>query len=488
MSPGNRDSSATRSRSYEVVGRTARRAFALVIGGLLVIGQVATAQSPATGITDPSQATIDWQRYSGTTLSVVLNQHPVQQAIEALIPEFEALTGITVKAEILPEGQYFDKVQLALSSGSGAYDVLMTSPLVSWSYNPGGWLQPLDSYLADPVLTDQAWYRVDDFYPNLMAAFRWSGEVGGGVGEGSQVAVPVAAETYIVAYRKDLFDQAAITAPATWTDLAAACQAVQDAGGGPAAQFSGIVARGVRDDTADTGFIAGLTTWGGADFGANLESAINSPVAVEFSQYWLDLMAQCGPTDWSNIAWYDMVQRFADGKAGIVIDADNFAPATYEDPAISKVAGKVAYAPVPAGPQGQEGKTDMAAWSLAIASASQNKDAAWQFVQWASSPYILRRAALEHRVFTPTRQSVWDDPDVTALAGAWGDGSYKSAVVTSMTSMAALRATPEPLYGQVYGIWSSALQDAYHGKPLQQALDEAAAEINDLVAQAGLRD
>ena len=54
---------------------------------------------------------------------------------------------------------------------------------------------------------------------------------------------------------------------------------------------------------------------------------------------------------WANKTWYDTMESFAAGQAGMIADADFFA-ATYEDPKKSKIAGKVGYALLPAGPGG----------------------------------------------------------------------------------------------------------------------------------------
>ena len=55
--------------------------------------------------------------------------------------------------------------------------------------------------LDDPKLTDREWFKLDDFYPALISANRWSGKTGGGVGEGPLYSIPVLEESYILAYR-----------------------------------------------------------------------------------------------------------------------------------------------------------------------------------------------------------------------------------------------------------------------------------------------
>ena len=115
----------------------------------------------------------------------------------------------------------------------------MTGPMRNWQYVPPDWILPLDDFLNNPKLTDPSWYKLDDFYPALIAANRWNGKIGGGVGEGPLYSIPVLEESYILAYRKDIFDQYNIKVPTTLEEMAEAARLVKKNAGIP-----GIVARG----------------------------------------------------------------------------------------------------------------------------------------------------------------------------------------------------------------------------------------------------
>ena len=67
---------------------------------------------------EPAQA-FDWQIHKGTTIRVIQNKGSVGLGIEALIPEFEKLTGIKVQYETYTEDQYRQKVLLELECGVG---------------------------------------------------------------------------------------------------------------------------------------------------------------------------------------------------------------------------------------------------------------------------------------------------------------------------------------------------------------------------------
>ena len=73
------------------------------------------------------------------------------------------------------------------------------------------------------------------------------------------------------------------------------------------------------------------------------------------------LLQDAGPAGVGNYTWYEAVSDFQQGKAAMYIDASVFM-SQIEDPAKSTVAGKVGYAPMPAGPKGAFANTG--SWML----------------------------------------------------------------------------------------------------------------------------
>ena len=130
------------------------------------------------------QAKIDWRQAAGQSLTIGLNKHPFTESLLPLIPEFRRLTGVSVEYLILPEAEYFTKLAADLSQQRGEFSVIMTGPVRNWQFVSADWILPLDGFLNDPKLTDRSWYNFEDFYPALIAANRWNGKIGSGVGEG----------------------------------------------------------------------------------------------------------------------------------------------------------------------------------------------------------------------------------------------------------------------------------------------------------------
>ena len=114
-----------------------------------------------------------------------------------------------------------------------------------------------------------------------------------------------------------------------------------------------------------------------------LKCVINQDPLVEATQIWVDMILEAGPPGWTSITWYDGKELFASGQYGMYPDCDFFA-ASYENPETSMVAGKVGYTTSAMKPGGEPASA-IWTWALAMSAASQNKEAAWYLIQYATN-------------------------------------------------------------------------------------------------------
>ena len=137
-----------------------------------------------------AQDEFDWRKYEGTTLRLLLNQHPYQQALVGELDKFTELTGIQTEYDVIPEQNYFDKVTIDLSAGDAStYDVFMTGAYMIWQYAPAGWMEPLEPYINDPAKTNPD-YDFEDILPDLRNSEMWNLIPGReNLGVGSQYAL-----------------------------------------------------------------------------------------------------------------------------------------------------------------------------------------------------------------------------------------------------------------------------------------------------------
>ena len=173
----------------------------------------------ASGPIRTAEGRFNWEACKGQSLFISLNKHPYTEALIPEIPEFERLTGIKVDYNILAEEEYFEKLVIGLSTNSRNLDVFMTGPQLNWGYIDSGWVEPLENFIGDKAYVPED-YRIEDFYPSLLAANRWNKIPGkNNLGTGSLWAVPIQVETYIIAYRKDWAQKANLRAPQNYRDF-----------------------------------------------------------------------------------------------------------------------------------------------------------------------------------------------------------------------------------------------------------------------------
>jgi multiple sugar transport system substrate-binding protein len=430
------------------------------------------------------QAKINWRQAEGQSLTIGLNKHPFTESLLPLVPEFRRLTGINVEYLILPEAEYMTKLTADLSQQRGEFSVIMTGPMRNWQFVAADWILPLDDFLNNPKLTDPGWYNLDDFFPALIAANRYDGTIGGGVGKGPLYSIPVLEESYILAYRKDIFDQYNIKMPTTLEEMAQAAREVKQKAGIP-----GIVARGTPSVASmGTGFISGLKSYTDgqwSEFDDKLTPKFDDPRSVKFTETWIDMVRESGPPNWANMQWYDAKEAFTAGQAGMIADADFFA-AGYEDPEKSKVAGKIGYALLPAGPGGKP-YAGLWTWALGINKATKNKDATWLFVEWATAQRTLLNGTIGYGNYNPSRMSVANDPRVAKIMGSWGGGSYVSTVTKNLET-ARVAWVPQPERVREGDIWARALHEIYFKrKSAADALKQASVDVDKILKEAGIK-
>jgi len=114
-----------------------------------------TAAAGALGLTGfPARAEVNWKKYSGTTLEVILAKGPRGDNLQKYIKEFTDLTGIKVESEQIPEQQQRQKCVIELSSGKPSFDVVHLSYHVQKrQFEKAGWLADMSGFLKDPSLT-----------------------------------------------------------------------------------------------------------------------------------------------------------------------------------------------------------------------------------------------------------------------------------------------------------------------------------------------
>jgi multiple sugar transport system substrate-binding protein len=381
--------------------------------------------------------------------------------------EFTEQTGLELDIRIVPSDLYFSNDIGHLLAGDEAADVYMSGPVLIWDQLASGYVRPLDD-LVDG--SSDAW-DAGDFLDRLVACNRWTGRFGDPLGEGPLLEIPVNCESYNLAYVPGILDAAGVDVPTTWSGYFDTAARIADHGAA-----RGFAQRGTNAwHTMYTGFATQLWSCGGRDF-ENGSCAIGSDAAVRVTTDFVEALRRSGPADWPEQRWYELALDFARGRYGLIVDSDHYV-AFFEEPETSALAGQIAYAPPPAGPDGSR-CPNLWTWSLVLNAYTADATSAWRFVEWASSKEFLLRSAFEGNM-NPTRRSVWDDPSFRELARPWGD--FYAVARRLVEEDAFVLVTPTPGYLRVAERWVQALLEAYAGADVGDALAAAAADIDVLV-------
>jgi multiple sugar transport system substrate-binding protein len=183
-----------------------------------------------------------------------------------------------------------------------------------------------------------------------------------------------------------------------------------------------------------------------------------------------------GPPGIINFDWQVPAQQFSQGLVFAFLDINLFVP-TLEDPAQSRVAGNVGYAPVPEGPCGRS--PFIGGWGYTINPFSSQKEAAWYFIQWFTSKSMNLNMKMEG----------WPSP----RASAWSSEEFKQVdpnpefteVVLESLAIANAEMNPPVAPGrearEVVGIIGTSVIQGVTGDALKAVADAQNIELQRLI-------
>ncbi|HTU53053.1 MAG TPA: extracellular solute-binding protein [Acetobacteraceae bacterium] len=467
-----------------VAGRIGRREFARWIAAL-GIGAAAADGLLQASTTRAMAAGFDWKQQQGKTVRFLFDKHPYANAMIADLAQFKDLTGINVEYDIIPEDVYFQKVTSALSSRSRRYDGFMTGAYQTWQYGPAEWIEDMKSFIEDPTKTSPD-YDWQDIIANLRTSDAWSGVPGEALGtkDAKQWAIPLAFELYNVSYNKRIFDKLKLEPPKNLPDMIEVASKIsRDAGNG----IYGVSVRGSRSwATIHPGYLSSYANYGARDFemkGGKLNSAVNSAVSKEMNKLWVEMIQKAGPPNWSTYTWYEVAQDLCSGHCGMIYDANIIG--FFENSPGTTEAGHIGFAGFVPDPKMSHPTSNVWIWSLAMSKFSDNKDAAWLFIQWATGKRFGIFGGVKQELVDAVRTTTWSDPGFKARLAKSYPGFYE-AFEASLPD-ARIYFTPQPLFFNVTTEWAASLQEMVAKQvTVDDGLDRLAANIDRQMRSAGI--
>jgi multiple sugar transport system substrate-binding protein len=360
-----------------------------------------------------AQSKFDWKQAKGAKIEVNLAKTPRGDVLQAHQKEFEALTGISVGSEQIPEQQQRPKVAIELASGRPSFDVVTVAMHVQKRLiERGNWMQDLRPYTKDPALAMPDLDMNDFSQATLQVA---TGE------DGKMNVMPFNQDLWIVFYNKEMFEKAGLQPPTTYDEMMAAAQKLTDKSKG---QY-GFTGRGIKN--------ANVVLYDNILLGWNQETITpdgktlltDTPDAIAAATWYQKIMRECAPPGSVGFNWNESQTTFSQGRAAMWWDGIGFS-APLIDPAKSKIVGKVGFLVVPKGPKAQHSATFID--GIGITAASKNKTAAWLYVQWATSKE-MQKNWLRTGAGTPARMSAYEDQELVKASSfpkEWFDTTLAS--------------------------------------------------------------
>jgi multiple sugar transport system substrate-binding protein len=355
----------------------------------------------------------DWQSHKGTTLNLLLNNHPWSQAMRDMAKEFTAKTGIQTRLEIFNEEQFRARLATLMQARSADFDVYMSlASREGQVYDKSGWYADLTAMAKNPALTAPD-FNQSDFGKALMDSEIVNGKL---------VGLPINLEGPLLYWRHDIFEKCGIGEPMAVEDLLPTAEKLKNCA---AAHNMGMVTpwagRGIRGviNYALTAFVNNL---GGSFSTPDGKPGLCQPATLVGLETYAKLLKDYGPPGSLNNTFTQVVELLGQGRIAMTYESSNEFANIVRFP---NRANDLSVKPMPPGRASGINKPVVIGWGVSVSAFSKQKEAAWLFLQWSTSPEV--EAKLVQAGVAPPRASVFNGPEFKAwtaelpIRKAWAD-------------------------------------------------------------------
>jgi multiple sugar transport system substrate-binding protein len=348
------------------------------------------------------------KQYSGITITKT-NEAGLQALDDKNFtgPLWEQLTGIKVKVLESPFPQIYSRSIAEHIAKSGAIDVIDGSPVWLPDFADRGVIVPVDSYIKKY----KAQATLADYHPLYRALMRYKNQLWGFFDDG---------DVWALYYRTDIFGnpklrqayqakfKRPLRVPRTWDEFNETAQFITDQMA--PTTYGGGEGRALGNPGNQFYFFQNFRAFGGSFFHpTTMKAQINNSIGVKTMNGILEEIKASPP----GIEKLDFVSSWVlwlNGKTAMMYAwpptgriSQNYAQ---RDKAFaflpkSKIVGKVGYSLMP-----QQNGEHAGAFVKYTSADSKNKEAAYLFTQWATSPSIsTQRVQLPYTLRDPYRLS-----------------------------------------------------------------------------------
>ncbi len=305
---------------------------------------------------------------------------------------------IEVVREIGPHSStaFHDLLTQKLRNRSPDVDVFLMDVIWPPEFASAGWALALDERLPPA--------ERKKFFPACITANTYRGHLYG---------VPLYIDTGVLYFRKDLLARHGFSPPRTWPELVAQAQRIVAAEAGQGRLIKGYSGQFKQYEGLVCDMLEFILSRGGDILdprsGRCLLTRPESLAAVDFVRRRIvGLVAPRGSLMYQEP---ESLALFVQGRA-VFMRNWPYAWAVSNDPAKSRVAGKVGVAPLPHFP-GQRSYATLGGWQVGVCAYSERREAAWKFARFLTGRPIQKLLAIQGGR-APARWELYRDPEVLA--------------------------------------------------------------------------
>jgi len=378
-------------------------------------------------------------------------------SLRALIDRFNAAyegeIRVTWREMARESDAYFRQLQSDFLVGAVDIDVIGADVIWTAEFVTNGWVEDLtarfqeaydpEAFLSAPLNST--------FYRNRLWGVPWFTDAG------------------LLYYRRDLLEASGFAEPPrTWDELKEMAQRVMQDAGTPhgfvfqGAEYEGGVANALEYIWGAGGNVLTGNLSVAGTFGQNVIDPNVITVDSAASARGLELARSLieegvSPEAVTSFREEDAYELFLAGEA-VFMRNWPFVYGLLTTPESQLSPEQVGVAPLPVAREGNRSFATLGGWNLMISAFSDQQEAAWTFIRYATDPEQQKRRALEGG-FLPTLRSLYDDPEilenvpVVALGGeAIGNARVRPiSPLYSLMSPRIARAFHRTLEGELSG-------------------------------------
>jgi trehalose/maltose transport system substrate-binding protein len=318
----------------------------------------------------------------------------VQELIDRFNGQKEGQVQVTYREMPADSGQHFDQLRTEFQAGSGDIDVVGGDVIWPAQFAANGWILDLSDRFPEG--------ERDQFLPAPIEANTYQGRIYG---------VPWYTDAGMLYYRSDLLEESGFfEPPRTYDELKDIARRVQQDSG----TENGFVFQGANYEGGVVNALEYIWNSGGEvlDPSDPTRVTIDTPEAIRGLQIERSMIEDgISPEGVTQYKEQESATTFLNGDAVFMRNVPRMY-ALASDPNESRIdPQQIGVAALPVAEEGNRSYSNLGGWNFFINAASENQDAAWEFIRFMSAPEQQKYRAIEGSVI-PTRQELLEDQEI----------------------------------------------------------------------------